>query len=455
MKSKKPPFDPDKLFERALTFHHAGRLKDAEGLYKTLLDYFPNQVEVLTPLGTLLLQHGKTEEGIKQLNKSIGINPNQPEAYYNLGNGLLKNSNFNEALACFDRAISLNPKDSNAFLNRGNTLKDMKRYAEALESYDQAVWLKPDLASALWNKSLVKILTGEYEEGWELYEWGWKCSERGQVRNFNQPLWLGSESIKGKTLLIHSEQGLGDVIQFCRYIPMVEKMGAKVILEVHSSLIPLLSSLEGNFLMVENGHELPYFDVFCPIMSLPLAFKTSINTIPNQVPYLYVNPDKKEIWKERFVSKIRPRIGLAWSGSKTNKNDRNRSIPLELFESLLKLPYEFHSLQKELTNHELAMISKLNNITLHHHELDDFSDTAALVNEMDLVISVDTSVAHLAGALGKQFWLMLPYNPDYRWMDDRIDNPWYPSATLYRQDKMRNWSTVISDISKSLNALFI
>src|ERR1039457_3760206 len=222
MSSKKPPFDPDALFQRALSLHHMGKLSEAESLDKMLLNYFPNQAEVLTTLGTLLLQQGRHEEGIKQLKRSLNVSPNQPTALYNLGAEFQKLTRLEDALACYDQAIALKPNDVETHLNRGNTLKDLKRCGDALASYDRAIALKPDSASAYWNKSLLEILTGEYEEGWQLYESGWKCSERGAVRNFTQTRWLGEQSIAGKTLLIHAEQGLGDAIQFCRYAPMAK-----------------------------------------------------------------------------------------------------------------------------------------------------------------------------------------------------------------------------------------
>ena len=450
MNIKKPPFNPDSVFQNALSFHRSGQFSAAAGLYKRLLDYFPNQTEVLTPLGTLLLQQGKHEEGVRQIEKSLKINPNQPDALYNLAVEFQKYNRLEDAKKCYERAVLLNPKDVNTYLNLGNTLKDMKRYQEALANYDNALTLCPDMASVLWNKGLIKILIGEFEEGWQLYEWGWKCSERGKNRTFIQPKWLGKEQVAGKTLLIHSEQGLGDVIQFCRYIPMLEKLGAEVILEIKATLVPLVSTLKCNLKIIEDGMELPNFDMYCPIMSMPLAFKTSINTIPHEVPYLYCDSDKIKVWHKKLGSKTKLRIGFVWSGSKTHKNDRNRSISLETFEPILQLPFEFHSIQKQIDSQEEAYLSKFQNVSLHQNDLLDFSDTAALLSQMDLTISVDTSVAHLAGALGKSLWLMLPFNPDYRWMVDGEISPWYPTMTLFRQTDIGNWNKVISDIKRQL-----
>lgn len=459
MSPKKPPFDPDTFYQKALSLHNMGKLNEAEGLYKTLLSFFPNQPEVLTTLGILSLQQGRQEEGIKQLKRSLSISPKQPLALYNLGLELQKSSRLEEAVACYDQAIALNPNDVVTHLNRGNTLKDLKRCEEALASYNRTITLKPDFAPAYWNKSLLDILTGNYEEGWQLYEWGWKCSERGEARNFTQPRWLGEQPIAGKTLLIHTEQGLGDAIHFCRYAPMLESLGAKVVLEVPASLVSLLSSLKGNFIIVEKGKDLPDFDMVCPIMSLPLAFKTTVETIPATVPYLHAKQDKQVEWRQRLGNKTKPRVGLVWSGSMTNKIDLNpcsrRNIPLEQLQALFELPIEFHALQTEVRPEDAAVLSTLTQIHSHQDELKDFSDTAALVHEMDLVISTCTSVAHLAGAMGQPTWVLLPFSPDYRWMLDRADSPWYPTATLIRQHEIGNWSNVVSEVTQRLNAGFL
>ena len=453
MSSKNPPFNPDALYQQALSLHHAGQLHEAETLYKKLLQFFPNQPDVLSTLGTLLLQCGRQEEGIKQLQKSIRINPQQPMALYNLGAEFQKLLRLKDALACYDQAIKLNAEDAATHLNRGNTLKDLKQCAAAIESYDRAIALQDDLAAAYWNKSLTQILSGNYAAGWRGYEWGWQCAERGTQRQFAEPLWLGEEALTGKTLLIHAEQGLGDVIQFCRYVPLVAKIGARVLLEVPASLMTLLSSLPAR--LIEKGHALPAFDYHCPIMSLPLAFKTTLESIPSRASYLEANPDQVSKWQQRLGPKTRPRVGLAWSGSTAHKNDRNRSIPAKLLKPLLKMPFEFHALQTEISTADLGVLSGVpHQLHLHHEEIKDFSDTAALAQEMDVVISVDTSVAHLAGALGIETWVLLPFSPDYRWLLERTDSPWYDAVSLIRQVQIGEWSGVIATLAKRLQERF-
>jgi tetratricopeptide (TPR) repeat protein len=453
MSAKKPPFDPEKLYQRALSFHHEGKLKEAEGLYKTLLEFFPNQVGVITPLATLLLQMGRHQEGITQLRKSLSLNPNQAGALYNLGVELQKKGDLEESLQCYQQALKLEPQNINAWLNHGNALKDLQRHQEAIKSFDQAIKLNPNMAAIYWNKALTQISLGNYEDGWSLYEWGWPAGERGKQRNFTQPTWLGTDSIAGKSLLIYPEQGLGDFIQFCRYVPMLEALGAKGILVVPKPLLELMRSLEGNFTIVEDGESLPYFDMVCPIMSLPLAFKTTLKNVPQNIPYLFAEQNKQTEWRNKLGKKTKLRIGLVWSGSLTNKIDLNpasrRYIPLSELKPLLELPHEFHVLQKEFRDEDQALLPSIKQ--LHLHELTDFSSTAGLIQEMDLVISVCTSVAHLSGALGKETWVLLPHTADYRWLLDRDDTPWYPSLKLIRQNKIGCWSDALTQISNLIS----
>jgi hypothetical protein len=216
--------------------------------------------------------------------------------------------------------------------------------------------------------------------------------------------------------------------------------------------MPVVSTLEGQFTFIEKGKELPDFDYHCPVMSLPHAFKTTVDSIPNQVPYFSVNPTKKQTWQARLGEKSQRRVGLVWSGSTQHKNDHNRSIPIHLFQSLFNLPVEFHCLQKEIREDDAAFLASQNNIHNHIEFLDDFSDTAALIDAMDLVMSVDTSVAHLAGALGKETWILLPYSPDYRWMLETSNSPWYPTAKLFRQSAIGEWGSAINDIKKALQS---
>ena len=473
-----------KMLQEAVALHQSGQLDAAETQYRKLLNFLPSNTALLTNLGTIALQKGNLEDGVRIIGKSLQINPNQPYALNNRGNALKDLKRLDEALASYDRALVLKPDYAEAYLNRGVTLQDLKRLEEALASYDRVLVLKPDYAEtysnrgnalkdlkrldealasydhaivlkseyadAYWNKSLLKILTGDYLEGWQLYEWGWKNFARTPLRTFTEPLWLGTEALVNKTLLIYPEQGLGDYIQCIRYAVLVEQLGATVILEVPLALMSLVSTLKGQFTLVESGKPLPDFDYHCPVMSLPLAFKTTVETIPAQLPYLYTNDDKKQHWQEKLGNKTVTRIGLVWSGSTGHKNDHNRSLLLLQLASLLELPVEFHSLQKEVRAVDIKTLIDLPHIHQHQGDLLDFSDTAALIDAMDIIISVDTSVAHLAGAMGKKVFILLPYAPDYRWMLDRTDSPWYSSATLFRQPALDDWESVIVEIKQLL-----
>ena len=298
---------------------------------------------------------------------------------------------------------------------------------------------------------MLKLLIGEYEEGWKLYEWRRQHKEtKNNYKVYDQPLWLGEKSLQNKTLLVESEQGLGDAIQFCRYIPMLENIGIKVILEVPKTLTSIIKTLPGNFLTFEKGQLPPDFDYHIPIMSLPLAFKTTINKIPASIPYLFSDKTKRRYWKKKLSKKTKLRIGLVWSGSTTHKNDKNRSLLLKDLEPILHLPFEFHSLQKEVRENDKTTLFKFKQVHKHQDKLNDFSDTAALIEEMDLIISVDTSVAHLAGAMGKDVWILLPFNPDYRWMLEKNNTLWYPTAILFRQNELNNWNNVIKNVFNRL-----
>lgn len=402
--------------------------------------------------GNILKDLKQLGDALESYDCAIKLKPNYTEAFVNQGILLRDLKRYNEALISYERAISLKPSNPIAYSNRGNALKDLKRFDEALACYEHAIKLSPGYAEAHWNQSLLYLLIGKYKEGWQLYEWGWKNGQRGKEKILSKPLWLGKEPIRNKTLLLHAEQGLGDLIQFCRYILKLQELDAKVILEVSETLISLIETLSEDLIIIKKGQTLPYFDYHCPIMSLPLAFETTIESIPAAIPYLYVDAVKKTTLNQRLGKKTKPRLGLVWSGSNFHKDDHNRSLLLKQLQPLLQLPYEFHSLQKEVRVIDMEYLNKSTKIHQHQDKLHDLSDTAALIDAMDLVISVDTSVAHLAGAMGKKLLVLLPFIPDFRWMLDKKDSPWYPTATLFRQQEMGDWNSVILDVIQELNS---
>ena len=386
--------------------------------------------------------------------KAIKLSSN-PYILFNYGNALKELKRLDEALHVYDKSIELKPDYVDAYNNRGIVLKDLKHFDDAVISYDRAIQIKPDYVDAIFNKSILKLLLGEYKEGWQLYESRKdKEDNKNQYPKFQASLWLGNVSIKDKTLLVHSEQGLGDSIQFCRYLPILKSFKPKkIIFHVEKLLLSLLSSMDNEITFLEKNRALPSFDYYCPLMSLPLALKITLETIPANIPYLKVDNVKNKHWQEKLGKQTKPRIGLVWSGSTKHKNDHNRSLKLQQLSSLLKLPFEFHSLQKDIRDGDKKTLKAYKNIDQHHKDLDDFSDTAALVNQMDLIISVDTSVAHLAGALGKKVWILLPFIVDFRWLLDRDDSPWYPTAKLFRQSQIGDWNSVIQQLISELNIL--
>ena len=435
----------------ALAYNTRGNVHGALGKpQEALADY--NKAIALQPdlaiahnnRGNILGQTNDATAALSSYDEAITLNPLYTDALNNRATALNKLGRHEEALATCHQILSLNPELAQAYDTRGNAYVGLHRFIEGLADYDKALALQPTLTTTPWNKALTALLIGNLEEGYALYESRWKTEfQRDDVRSFAQPLWLGQIPLAGKTLYIYPEQGFGDYIQFSRYLPLLTAMGANLLVEAPTALLPLLkpSFPDPSIRFLEPGDALPEFDLQCPVMSLPHAFQTTLNTIPNPGPYLQAPPSRQTKWQERLGTKTRKRIGLVWSGSTAHIKDAKRSLPLAALAPLFALPFEFHSLQKEIRPSDEAALGKL--IT-HQQALEDFADTAALVAAMDLVISVDTSVAHLAGALGTPLWVMLPHTPDYRWLLDREDSPWYPSARLFRQPAPDDWSSVVA-----------
>jgi predicted TPR repeat methyltransferase len=380
----------------------------------------------------------------------------QAVLHFNLGNALVQQGRLAEALACYDQAIALQPDYGQAWCNRGNLLQMRHQIDAAVESYDRAIALNTEYADAYWNKANALLLGGDFVRGWPLYEWRWKRdSFTSPKRGFAQPLWLGQESLAGKTILLHSEQGLGDTVQFCRYVPMVAALGARVVLEVQKPLLGLVHSLPGVSEWVEKGTALPPFDFHCPLLSLPLAFNTGICDIPGAASYLSSDPVRRAHWANRLGPRTRPRIGIVWSGGAGHAHDQMRSIPLALMLQWLPDVFDYVSMQQEVRSGDRQVLEASDRVTHFGKDLLDFGDTAALCDGVDLIISVDTSVAHVAAALGKPTWVLLPYNPDWRWMLGRRDSPWYPGAVLYRQQQPADWSAVLARVASDLTGQWL
>lgn len=487
----------NEIYRSAYNLHHSGHLTKAEQMYHRILATYPGHFDTLYKLSMLYAQQGEYLKALQYINEALDhyemashpkphyaelfnargtllehlrnfeealasfelastFKPDYAEAFYNRGVILQSLMRFEEALDQYTTAIALKPDFAEAFNNRGTLLRKFRRFDEALIHYNMAITLKPDYADAHYNKSTCALLLGHFEEGWREYEWRFQvrnAQERlGRAEHGDRPLWRGDTDLSGKTILLHTEQGLGDVILFCRYAQYLAKCGASVILEVPLSLKTLLLSLKGPSYIITRGEKPPAYDVQCSVMSLPLAFGTTLNSIPASTPYLWAESSRMAQWQEKLGPKTGLRIGLAWSGDMTHDDDRNRSIPLELLIPLTELPLQFYSLQKDVRKADQHALNR-STIQDFSGELDDFADTAALISQMDLIISVDTVIAHLAGALGKPVWVLLPIIPDWRWLLDRKDSPWYPTARLFRQTHARDWTKVIKQAHKTLRGL--
>jgi len=445
----------DVYLNRGIALKDLHRLVEALESFDKAIELKQDNCEAYCHRGNVLKTLGRLDESHESYNKAIEFNHDYADAYCNRGTLLQELNRFEEALSNLNKAIELKPDFSQAYYNRANVFRELMRFNEALENYDMAIQFEPDHSLSHFNKSLALLLNGNFEKGFIEYEWRWghdAFKELAVKRSFIQPLWNGSQSLLNKKILLFAEQGLGDSIQFCRYAKLVSDLGANVILEVQKPLTSLINGLEGVDLLIERGQMLPDFDFQCPLMSLPKVFRTTLHSIPSSTPYLKYDKQILENWKKRLGSKSNPRIGLVWSGNQEHDNDRARSISLKELLQHLPISYEYVCLQKEVRQTDKEALS---NSKIKHYEelLTDFSDTAALCELMDIVITVDTSVAHLAGALGKTTWLLLPYIPDWRWLLERNDSPWYDTLRLYRQGEDRQYAPVLSKLAKDLVAL--
>ena len=442
------------------------KFDDAVDSFNKAISLRPDFAGAYNNLSMIFHESMKFHQAIECANEAIKLNPAFADAYVCRGLAHHELHHFDEALANCEHAIALKPDLPEAYLSKGYVLStSFRKYSEALENFNKAIELKDRYADAYWNKSLLKLLLGDYEEGWQLYEYRWKTdSQKSSARTYPQPLWLGNESLVNKTILIWSEQGLGDTIQFCRYIKMVSNLGAKVIFEVQEPLLQSLSTLEGASEMMPMGANTSRFDFHCPLLSLPLAFKTTIETIPNRIPYLSPDPNKVAYWRQKLGEKSNLRVGLVWSGGfrpdqpKVWSLNKRRNIPLIKLKSLNLPKIDFYSLQKGVeAEEELATLQSSGwngpNIIDFTKELNDYSDTAALIANLDLVISVDTSVVHMTGAIAKPIWILNRFDTDWRWFVDRSDSLWYPTATVFNQPTHGDWDAVVEDVRGKLMGL--
>ncbi len=424
------------------------RFGEALECYERAIAIEPADARIYNNRASAFKNLRRFDEALDSYERAIALLPARAELYSNRGNLLQELERFEEALDSYEAAIALRPDYAEAYSNRGVVLRNLMRFEEATASFDRALLLKPDHAEAIWNKALLHLLIGEFEIGWRGYETRKRTKKPAGNRNFAKPLWLGDADLSGKTLLIHWEQGFGDVIQFSRYVTLCQQTGARVLFAPQRTLQTLMRGLDAKVPIVDVDADFLLFDFHCPIMSLPLAFRTELATIP---PPSYISVDEKKIaaWAHRLGEKTKPRVGVVWGTTGLLL----KSVPLERFQRLFDPRIQFVSLQKLLTETERDCLDRTN--VVHPGEtLFDFSDTAALCRLMDLVISVDTSVAHLAGALGVPVWVLIPWISEWRWMLNRDDSPWYPSMRLFRQQVRSDWDGVLQRVQLELQTQF-
>jgi len=474
-----------------MRLQQAGSLNQAKDLYASILKTHPKHVAALNFLGMahfdqgrfdtalhfidravaanpqyasaryhkgLALQAlGRLEDAVRSFDRAIALKPDYPQAVLGRGVALEDLGQVDGALSSYGHAISLNPRFAEAYYNRGALLQAFRRLDDAIAQYDRALAISPDLVVATWNKATAHLLKGDFPTGWRLHESRWRLKEGAPTpRHFRQPVWAGGAIASGGTLLLHGEQGLGDTLQFCRYAPMIGP-GVRVILEAPAPLVRLMGTLGGVDQVVAFGDPLPAFDLHCPLLSLPLAFATTIETIPASTPYLSAGPNAVDSWRRRLASLPGLKVGLVWAGDprpglpKATAVDARRSMRLAAMAPLGGVAgISFISLQKGAGAAQAAVPPP--GLALHDFtaELRDFADTAALMQALDLVISVDTSVAHLAGALAKPVWLLNRYDTCWRWLLDRDDSPWYPTLRQFRQPSPGDWASVIDRVRDAL-----
>ena len=454
------PSDPSAYGNLANGLRDLGRTDEALEAYGQALALAPTFLDALNNRANLLVKIGRHAEALADYDRAIAQNARIPALHNQRANALRLLERHAEALQACAAALALDPAHVEALLNRAAVLNELGRHREAASDYEACLALNPDRAEAEFYGGTTYLALGDYERGWARYEARKRLKGAWRIASDlddTAPAWFGETKLEGKTLLLHAEQGLGDTLQFARYANLAKAQGAAVILQVDAPLVSLISTLKGADRVIAKEDARPPFDLHASIMSLPGAFRTTLDTVPAVTPYLSADPAKVAAWEERLGPKTRPRVGLVWAGGlKPDRPDLvRRNIPLRLLEPLASADVDFVSLQKgEGIEGELAglLAEGWTGPTMVEAaaDLHDFSDTAALVQALDLVITVDTSTAHLAGALGKPVWILNRYDACWRWMAGRADSPWYPTARLFRQHAFGDWAPVVREVAQAL-----
>jgi tetratricopeptide (TPR) repeat protein len=444
------PDDPAILNQHANVLVTLGRPEEALAEFRQVLARLPNHVEARLSCGLAQAMLGFPEQALADFDTAEHFAPGHPGVQYNRGVALLKLGRYAEAVEANDRALAVAPDHASAWLNRGKALLQLNRFDEAIAGFDAALKVRRDFADAHFNKALALLLRGDYAHGFAEYEWRWRRTGMPPQQSRGKPLWLGEYPLARKTVLLHAEQGLGDTIQFARYAPPIAASGARVVLEVQAELKELMRRLDGVATVIARGEEVPPFDVHCPLGSVPLALHTELGTVPTQIPYLTADEERAAKWSARLAGLARPRVALVWSGNPSHDNDRIRSIPFARLAPLFSTPANFVGVQRDVRSEDAAALAAETRVVHVGDELADFSDTAAVLALCDLVVTVDTALAHLAGAMGRPVWVLVPYAPDWRWTHKGETTPWYPTARLFRQTSPGDWGSVIARVAEEL-----
>lgn len=430
------------------------RLDEAQSCYEEALRLRPDLAEAHHNLGNVFREQRRYEDALRHYHEALRLRPDYAKAHTNLGVALVARGDLEAALHFLSEGVRLLPDSAEAHSSLGTALCSQGRLDDALAEYEEAIQLKPNYPDAHWNRALVRLLRGDLERGWPDYEWRWRCSRHSPMPDFSQPRWDG-EPLDGRTVLLYAEQGLGDTLHFIRYAPLVQARGGPVIVQCQGSLIPLLSRCRGIDGLAAWGEPSPSFDVHVPLMTLPSLFHTTLGTIPADIPYLFADPDLIAHWRRQLSPLSGRRIGITWQGSPRHAWDRHRSVPLAAFEPLGQIDgVQLISLQQGEGAEQLrdwrGRLPIINLGDLLDRANGSFMDTAAILCNLDLLISVDTALAHLAGGLGVPVWLALLHTPDWRWLLERSDNPWYPTARLFRQPVPGDWASVFRRMAEEL-----
>jgi tetratricopeptide (TPR) repeat protein len=443
------PHLAEAIYNLSVALNEQGNAGDAVACFRRAVELKPELTDVHYNLGNAFKDQGRFDEAAACYRQVLQFKPDFAEVHNNLGAVFADQAKLDEAVACFHRSLELKWDNAQAHSNLGAALREQGKLDEAIACFRRAVELKPDFAEVHWNLALAWLLVGNWQHGWPQYEWRRRTKD-ASPRDFSQPLWDG-EPLAAKTILLYAEQGLGDTIQFVRYAAVVKRFAATVVVECQKPLLGLLEGCPGVDHLVAQGDSLPAFDVQAPLLSVPGILKTSVETIPARIPYLFAKPVILERWRHRLIGLDGFKIGIVWQGNPAYRGDRSRSIPLRCFGPLAAIPgVRLVSLQKGAGTEQLAEVRDLFPVTELGSRLEDFLDTAAVMRSLDLVIACDTAVAHLAGALGIPAWVALPLAADWRWMLDRSDSPWYPTMQLFRQRDRGNWQGVFEEIKEAL-----